>query len=413
MFPPGSNRSQQLGKYYDGGIIYYTPLGFSGQNVSESHRRVKGRYKTGGPWKMWKQTVENTPTEELVVYVNSSSVHYRGRFQCTASYSSSRQPPSGWNSLSNLNSMASSLENRGAEAWNAMRPDLPDFSLATEIMELKDMPRFLKDQTRRIRDLANREYRKRYKRRPPSKYAQYHLELQFGWLPILRSILGFAETMRNKDSLLQQLIRDNGRPKRRKRNLTEAANNNDTGYKTGSFNTGWGVDVSPLLPTGCYGQTSRSSGSNTLTSKTWCEGQFRYLLPPGPRNRAWKRMMKRRIFGGRLTASDAYNIIPWSWMVDYFTDLGQFVQAVSPGVADKLICDYAYLMRTIEYAFDTTATISIRNGPNTYKHVSCRRRVWQTRKVRVEATPFGFGVKQTDLTPNQLSILGALGLSKL
>jgi hypothetical protein len=39
--------------------------------------------------------------------------------------------------------------------------------------------------------------------------------------------------------------------------------------------------------------------------------------------------------------------------------------------------------------------------------------VVDTVKVRVKATPFGFGFAEENLTPKQGAILGALGLSRL
>lgn len=126
--------------------------------------------------------------------------------------------------------------------------------------------------------------------------------------------------------------------------------------------------------------------------------------------------MLRRIMGSRVTPDTIYNLMPWTWLVDYFTDLGQFVQAISPGVADRLAADYAYSMKTEQWT-ETREANSVFQGAlaNNTKYVEavCYSSVVDTCKRRRRASPFGWGVKQESLTPKQLAILGALGLSKL
>jgi hypothetical protein len=117
--------------------------------------------------------------------------------------------------------------------------------------------------------------------------------------------------------------------------------------------------------------------------------------------------------GGRITPSVAYNLIPWSWLVDYFTDLGEFVDAISPGVEDLLIWDYAYIMRTKEVNRHVTRWQNVRNASNITEKVTAQADTTTRIKMRCHASPFGFGFKDGDLNIRQLAILGALGLSRL
>jgi hypothetical protein len=152
-----------------------------------------------------------------------------------------------------------------------------------------------------------------------------------------------------------------------------------------------------------------------IDKKTWGVGKFRYLLPPGPRNVAWTRKMVRRIMGARVTPDMVYQIMPWSWLADYFTGLGDFIKAVSPGVADRLICDYAYLMTTeVREATTECSQTFYANKKGDQAHTvraSCTIR--DTLKMRRVASPFGWGLKDSDLSAHQVAILGALGLSRM
>nr|UUW21134.1 MAG: hypothetical protein [Sanya steitz-like virus 4] len=246
-----------------------------------------------------------------------------------------------------------------------------------------------------------------------SKFAQYHLELQFGWLPILSSVFAFKETLDKKDKLLRQRIRDAGRPIRRRRELSEPAERNQTYRNRQSFANGWGPEHSPILNTNCYIGPSWKQGICTVSWKTWAVAKMRYFLPPGPRNLRWKKRLWRRMMGGMVTTDLIYNAMPWTWLGDYFTDLGHFVRATSSGVGDRLAAEYCYLMRTITYEYESIACLGLRKKGGGRQETIISRKLVSTRKLRIEASPFGFGFRQSDLNPMQLTILGALGLSKI
>lgn len=117
--------------------------------------------------------------------------------------------------------------------------------------------------------------------------------------------------------------------------------------------------------------------------------------------------------GLRVTPTDVYNAMPWSWLADYFTGLGDFVEAVSGGVEDRLAADYFYIMETQKWTTVTNATQGICVSPDSTGEARGTRIDSWSLKTRIEGSPFGFGIKEIDLSPMQWSILGALGLSRL
>lgn len=108
------------------------------------------------------------------------------------------------------------------------------------------------------------------------------------------------------------------------------------------------------------------------------------------------------------TAIDIWNLIPWSWLVDWFTNFNQVMTNLSYLGRDGLYLRYGYVMATY-----TDVQEHYRAG-TAYNHPYSTIGTLKTeRKYRVGASPFGFGYTWKDFNPFQLSILGALGVSRL
>jgi len=306
------------------------------------------------------------------------------------------------------------LELVGAEAYNLLRPDLPDFSLATEIAELKDVFT-LREQVREIRThLKNRTSNGRSAK---SNAGRYYLAIQFGYLPLVRSAIGLIKSARRVSKLVDQLIRDEGKPVRRQRHLSQYDIDTVSDVSTVTPNAYPPNYIFPKHVTQCYVQGNVQRFVRTrVTSRTWASARFRYILPKGPNGlgRDRYRLIARLLGGDLLTPDSLYQIMPWSWLIDYFVNLGDFVKSLTNGVVDRLYTDYFFLMR--EYTVDVNEEVSflIRNNfTGTAKRVYCSRRTTTRYKIRIKGSPFGFGLTNESLNPHQQAILGALGLSKL
>jgi hypothetical protein len=419
----------RYGRFYDwtsGGTpgSYYWLDDFTAfYNMPINHNHEKdpksGRFLEGGSWLAYSRTVVNDG-EEAETYRNSWDVAYKGRYHITTGWTSEQF------SEAKLLELFYETRDYGAEAWNAMRPDQPDFSLAVSLYELRETPRLLQQSLsvliRRMRqhDVIWRwgkpkVIRLRKPRQTKASWAgSWYLAINFGWLPLYRDIRNYSEAFDKKHKRLDQLIRDEGKPVKRYRSL--GSETSDPLVKLNLYSTPSNPDIRPTHVTQCYksGRESRTERTVQTTVTTWAEGVFRYHLPKGPRTEGWKKQMYQRIMGGRLTPTAVYNIMPWSWLVDYFADLGEFVEAVSPGVADNLYADYAYVMRQVKETYSVVsnqATISSKSG--NFKRPKAFKVVTNNVKIRVKATPFGFGLNEDNLSLKQHAILGALGLSRL
>lgn len=278
-----------------------------------------------------------------------------------------------------------------AEAWAKLKPTKPTFQGLNAFYELREFPEML---------------RQEFLSKGLKGIADFHLALQFGWKPLLQDIRNLALTQIKVQKRLAWLIAHNGRPVRRKVILRDVLET-----ETESSGRGYGVG-----PSGFVTQFWRYQPYYHVRQEwrqlVWASGLFRYWLPPGPRDIVWTRKMKAAIFGFKPTPAVVWNALPWSWLVDWFTNAGYVIQNMDAGVANRLAADYAYIMT--EHLFkskqDWIFGMTRKDGSPLDGAVSA----WSesSRKMRGKGNPFGFSAAQLPLSAMQLSILGALGLSR-
>lgn len=406
-FAPGSPPHANFTAFLKHTIFY---PGF----ISRSNPRDKkrGHFTAGGAFWSVKAVHEAIRSPVYTAYHSNDGAAYTGTF--------------GWETAQNLgvvpdprvhnynNARTHQLTN-SARLYNKLRPDKPNFELALNLLELKDLPAMLQDSVRTVRDVVKQT---RKNGSSLSKTGEYYLAVNFGWLPVLGGVRDFVKTQREQQKRLTQLIRDSGKPVSRKIKIPETEESTLADTKEVWHHDAWAAGMGPQggtfwYPHEPYYNWHRSR--TVLTSKLWAAGKFRYFLPPGPRDVVWTRNMLRRINGIRVTPSTVYNLMPWTWLADYFIELGEFVDAVSPGVADRLATEYFYVMWSVNWTTTTEGTVGLQQmyvgKPSVHPRASVKSQV--AIMSRYPASPFGFGFTGGNLSSMQLAILGALGLSKL
>lgn len=301
------------------------------------------------------------------------------------------QPP-------DLSSSDSTLESVGASFIAQCKPDNPASDLSVALGELlKDgLPsmigaRLWKDRAITARGLADE-----------------HLNIQFGVLPLISDVRSVSSAISNSDKLLSQHIRDSGKRIRRRRTsdtvksteYSETASNQPIVGPTQNFMTvGFGKRVL----------------SRVIERTQWFSGCFTYYLDPRVRDSKWANaaLYAEFILGVRLDAEVLWNLAPWSWAVDWVTNAGDVISNVDSFVADGLVMPYAYVMETTKVVDTyTIGGLWVKNRPGQGFPYSTSLSVTRIIKKRRKANPFGFGITWDGLTPRQLSIAAALGLSR-
>jgi hypothetical protein len=274
-----------------------------------------------------------------------------------------------------------------------MKPDKPDMNGLNAIYELKDVPDML---------------RQAFTAKGLDGIEDYYLALKFGWEALLGDVRNFVLTHINAQERLKQLLRDEGKPVRRKLTLS------NSGQQVNSQSEGTGNVLGPSFVTYFYRKDGIYSIRNSTSDTIWGSARFRYWLPGGPRDVQWTNALKAKIFGFKPTPATVYRAIPWTWLIDWFVNLGDMIDNLETTLVDRLAADYFYVMRQRESRRETFVTQFHYAYPS-LRPVDVSVQSWSASgsKCRMAGDPFGWGTQTNTLNATKLSILGALGLSKI
>lgn len=330
----------------------------------------------------------------------------------TAYYYEGRLRVAGGAAPTLLPDQQSATASYGSRAWNKFKPGKPVVSLGQTLAELRDTPHAVKRMLMSFKQ-AYKSRRRSVNPGPLSTGGGAYLAWSFGWKPFLKDLTDWMDSIQKLDSQIAQLRRDNGKRIRRGGKLFSTTNSStvNTGLATYGGLAG-------------YYSVLFAKRETIETEKVWFRGSFRYYIP-GLDDPKWGRLRAiRRLWGLEMTPDLVYELMPWSWLVDWFADVGSLVSNLTSQINDNLVADYAYLMRSTEKKVTSDlgilATLWIGYMSAGTYGVRVERKpcfstcvYTQTTKTRVAASPFGFGLDLSALSPYQISILSALGLSRL
>ncbi len=350
-------------------------------------------------------------TEKRISFLSHKNVFMRGRDDSI--YTGSLTPwKSGMPQWADIPPIDEVLY--GQRAISATIPTKPVANLAGTFGELyKDgLPdvNFLWNKAKELRVLGSSTLRP-----TRAELGSEYLNWTFAWLPLQADVMKIFQSVLVMESTMRQYERDSGKVVRRNmkfpvderilfqsnplQTFTPYNNiaNNKTFYPT---------DVPSFWLT----------RTDSLREQYWFRGAYTYYLenistPLGQIKHL--EQVYNKLLGSRVTPEVFYNLIPWSWLVDWFGNIGGTLANVSSFLEDSLVLKYGYLMRQSTadrvYSLDTRTNawygefFTFQSVTHTFRTV---------RKERKQATPFGgFAPNGGVNTPRQWAILAALGMT--
>jgi len=284
----------------------------------------------------------------------------------------------------------------GAEAWNKAKPGKPGVDLAQALAELKDLPRLvtgLRDQFREAAGNLPRAIR---------KGSQGHLAYQFGLAPLVSDLRNLHYTYKNQETILDQIRRDNGKGIRRRRKLVSIRRSTSTPR----------TDIRAVEPL-IWIENPTAVRLEEYSKEVWFAGRFRYYIPDIG-SVEWRRRALTNLYGLRPNIRLLWELTPWSWLVDYFVDVGNELGNLQDDLAENLYADYAFMMahQKVTITNRLTATCFSRSNSRPMAF-SCAKQYLRETKSRIVASPFGFGLNTDGLSSRQQSIIAALAGSRI
>jgi len=303
-----------------------------------------------------------------------------------------------------MGSSSKELDLKGATAIAQCSPSNPTVDLTTAIGELfhDGIPHVVGGVLKSWRNLSARDRRK--------AIGDEYLNVEFGWKPFVNDLRDTCHAIIHAHDILSQYARDSGRMVRRKHDFKPETGNNTAIWRDGVspwWNPSHGIFSSPDSNQG------KVLATETWSKRQWFRGAFTYYVPPSDSVRngiALNVIQARKLLGLSLTPDSLWNLAPWSWAVDWFTNVGDVLSNWTDWAIDNQVLVYGYMMEHTfhQYTFTFAGPTGIADGgarPGDFTLVA-------ETKVRRQASPYGFGINWEDLSSRQKAIVAALGLSR-
>jgi len=244
-----------------------------------------------------------------------------------------------------------------------------------------------------------------------------YLNLQFGWKPLISDFTSLLRVVQNSYKILTQYEKDSGKQVRRK--VRFPIKSSTMGPPV--FDGYEGI-IGRTSAGDTYGDTYRylyqyreAKVEQTQSEKVWFAGSFSYFLPVsdtliGKISRY--ATLADKALGLQLTPEVLWNLAPWSWLSDWFLNIGDALSAAQRFQKDSMILNYGYLMKQTQIEFRFNMSEGLKNNSRYSPPAPPLASLFRlTQKERYRSTPYGFAVNPDLLSPEQIWILGALILS--
>ena len=245
-----------------------------------------------------------------------------------------------------------------------------------------------------------------------------YLNVEFGWKPMIADLRKIVSSMKQANKLVEQYRRDSERwvrrsyefPKQSSETVEEVPVNNARAYP-----------IIPGVPSNLVIREPRLTITYRESTERKFVGAFSYFVPPRGSS-AIDRMLSyeadiNHLLGTRLTPEVVWELTPWSWAADWFGNCGDVVHNMSEFLTDGLVMPYGYMMETKEsstlyHGEGRYLSYPTSPGPNPDLPYSSDAILGYSSKIRIPASPFGFGLELGQLTERQIAISAAIGITR-
>jgi hypothetical protein len=364
------------------------PFWYEFQRQRRKNRRFRS-IDVGGPLVIEKYSISDPGGVKGDKQVGRTTwTHFDGIYAPSAAYRNALQQVRLGNFPSipaEIGMSNSALRALGATGIAKSLPDVPPFSLARFIGELREgLPKIP------LRELAKSE-------RKISSLGGEYLNVQFGLLPTISDVSKLIH-LAGHPELRRRVRHTLGQETRVRKTLVKESTTSSRNLTLSEMST--------LPSTFVSGQRGTEVTSNT--TKIWISSSFVYYQAYHLNRLLDDLDEQLGNFGSIPRLIDYWNLTAWSWFIDWFTNFNHVVTNLSYLGRDGLTLQRSYLMATHTKKIQTFQSCIFNGSP-----ARSVGEIEYSRKYRTVASPFGFGFTWDTFDPFQTSILVALGISKL
>lgn len=268
-------------------------------------------------------------------------------------------------------------------------PNRPEIDLPVFLFELADIPKTL----RFLTELGFKKFR----RQPVKTVAEGYLNYEFGVAPFLRDIFSMMDFTNSVEKRLREL--------RNLQSNKKGLGRGKTAWETDEVFAPWTTVATPL-----YQENNVLSAVWHTRYRKWCTTRWvpttdiTTLSDEDLRARA-----NRIVFGTDFSFATLWEAMPWSWLIDWFTNVGDIVansRNTIPVTHErscimKSIITRLESVKIVSGSGLSTATVKASKIPT---RVDLNRTPWSGSLTPEFTLPF--------LNGKQLAILGAIGVTR-
>jgi hypothetical protein len=420
-----------LGKTGDG--LTLESYNFEALLISESHYKLRsGAWSGGGPFFCWKQqTLHHQGIEQFPYQVGFSpgSFFIDNRYDIKGVAPGHTKKPSTLlnDAISSRDATGVYLNGMYPKAFGKSRPGNPIAGLGQFLIELKELPAFplLTGAEGLTGAIAKFRGQRPFKGIPFHRIPQHLLEKLgqfrnlgseylngvFGWKPFIADLVKVYDLTHYVEAEIAKLIRENRKAIRRRGTLIDerSTSRSQTLYPYSYANVGG----SPPVSTGYtnYVVTTRER------TRVWYSFMYQYYIPDTG-SLLWNAKARAALFGALPTPSLVWEVLPWSWLIDWFANVGQLYANLSPNAVDNLVTRRAFVMKRVEVETTYDAFVSHPAAAGFYWYPGVNHLFRTTFKQEVLSrihggNPYGLALDlPAGFTPNQIAVLAALGITQ-
>nr|UJQ84948.1 MAG: putative maturation protein [Leviviridae sp.] len=290
-------------------------------------------------------------------------------------------------------------------------PSRPVVSVPNFLFELKDLPGMIHEigMLKLLRRYSPKEYyRIAQAEGGSSKFAANRfLSYTMGWQPLisdLRKMFEFRDSVKNRVKDLDVLFNQNGGLHRTVGKARVPSKSNGFKGSPGAWEETNTTSGTVFIDTG-NGQLVTCRRDTITTTHMWGSVRWTNPYPKHPRlsHQELEKLARSIIFGLNVTPKEIWDAVPWTWLVDWFANFGDYldstnnVLALAPSV--PLVMTH---MRT-EESWTRSDNLKWLTGGNGIRLYETKSRI--TQGATLSATiPI--------ISGRQFSILGALALQR-
>lgn len=322
-----------------------------------------------------------------------------------------------------MDNLVPDIRTLGSQVWDRLKPQIEQGGLFVAIAEARDVPRMLKTSANLFHELWTAKGGLTKSRLMQPKFlADQFLNEQFGWVPFLKDVNQLLANIVNYTDRIRRLAQENGQWIRRRATLV---NNSSRTL----ISQGEGCNLYPSNVLGGVNWAMFYDPSAPYIPPTWeiieekttystAVGSFRYYLPEfagGYGDDLMSRLNTARrtidLFGLRVSPSNVYKAIPWTWLIDWVTGLGRSLQAVQDQTLDNMVAKYMSISHHVvsTRTFRQVMPFTKSNGGTKVLNFS---QIIDVKQRQMATSPFGFYLDASEMSARQYAILGALGISR-